>query len=142
MEGSSRTSEKFTLTRSSISRMLKRLPPCRGSMLSTTVTRAPRRTSSRARLLPMNPRPPVTRTSLSLNPSIPSLQFPEFGVLHEDVVHGGGRDDQTGYAVEETQLEEVVPEKTIEGSAQHVEEAERAAPGSQVVRECPRIAVD
>src|SRR5271157_2140677 len=113
MDCSFLTSEKFTLTRSSISLMLKRLPPWRGSMLSTMVTRLPKRTSSMARLLPMKPSPPVMRTSLSLNPSILPLQLPQLRMLHEYVVHGGGYDNKAGHAVAEPSLHHVVPEEPI-----------------------------
>ena len=55
MESWLRTSEKFTRTLSSISAILNRLPPCLGSMLSTMVTCAPRRTSSIDEVAPDEP---------------------------------------------------------------------------------------
>src|SRR5208283_633413 len=95
-----------------------------------------------ARLLPMKPRPPVMRTSLSLNPSILSLQFPEFCVLHEHVVHGGGDDDEARYSVAETSLEQVVSQKTVEGPAEHVAKMKGAVRCSHVPRKRPRIPVN
>src|SRR5882724_1796495 len=60
----SRTSATCTRTRPATPARLRRLPPYSGMRLSTMLTRAPRRTSARARLDPMKPRPPVMSTRL------------------------------------------------------------------------------
>src|SRR5712691_3092243 len=67
---SSRTSAMFTVTSFSMPLMLKRLPPYSGIKESTrTTSAAPRVSRRRARLLPMNPSPPVTRTRSPRNDS-------------------------------------------------------------------------
>src|SRR5580704_11999066 len=59
----------FTRTRSSMPRMLNRLPPYSGTRLSTSVTFAPKSTSFIARLEPINPNPPVISTLVPANRS-------------------------------------------------------------------------
>src|SRR5512136_397987 len=100
--------------------MLKRLPPCLGSMLSTIVTRAPSLTSSIARLLPIKPNPPVIRTSLFLNSSILPLQLPKSCVLHKDVIHRRHNNDEAWYAIKEATFENVVREKPVWWSHNHI----------------------
>src|SRR5712691_4327913 len=67
---SSRTSAMFTVTSFSMPWRLKRLPPYSGIKESTrTISAVPRVRRRRARLLPMNPSPPVTRTRSPRNAS-------------------------------------------------------------------------
>src|SRR5215470_4440303 len=67
---SSRTSAMFTVTSFSMPLILKRLPPYSGMRESTrTTSAAPRVSRRRARLLPMNPSPPVTSTRSPRNDS-------------------------------------------------------------------------
>ena len=61
---SSRTSAMLTRTLSSMPSMLNRLPPYWGISESTSRIRRPSSTRRRARLLPMNPSPPVIMTRL------------------------------------------------------------------------------
>ena len=67
IELSSRTSAILTRTLSSMPEMLNRLPPYCGISESTSVSSAQCPASAWARLLPMNPSPPVIRTRLPRN---------------------------------------------------------------------------
>src|SRR5215475_1628179 len=84
---SSRTSEIFTRTLSSMPKMLNGLPPYSGIRLSATVTRDPRFTRRCASAEPKNPRPPVIRTFLLLNCAWLSIpMIPGFCGFHEKQV--------------------------------------------------------